>query len=34
MTGIFTPTEASVVAVLYALLVGLIDRKADMAGVL
>ena len=27
MTGIFTPTEASVVAVFYALLIGIIDRK-------
>jgi tripartite ATP-independent transporter DctM subunit len=32
MTGIFTPTEASVAAVLYALLVGLIDRKMTWKG--
>jgi tripartite ATP-independent transporter DctM subunit len=32
MTGIFTPTEASVIAVLYALLVGLIDRKLTWQG--
>jgi tripartite ATP-independent transporter DctM subunit len=32
MTGIFTPTEASVIAVLYALLVGLIDRKLTWHG--
>lgn len=32
MTGIFTPTEASVVAVLYALLIGLIDRKLTWQG--
>jgi tripartite ATP-independent transporter DctM subunit len=32
MTGIFTPTEASVAAVLYALVVGLIDRKMTWKG--
>jgi tripartite ATP-independent transporter DctM subunit len=32
MTGIFTPTEASVAAVLYAILVGLIDRKLTWKG--
>jgi len=32
MTGIFTPTEASVAAVLYALLVGLIDRQMTWKG--
>jgi tripartite ATP-independent transporter DctM subunit len=32
MTGIFTPTEASVAAVLYALVVGLIDRKMTWRG--
>jgi tripartite ATP-independent transporter DctM subunit len=32
MTGIFTPTEASVIAVLYALLIGLIDRKLTWQG--
>jgi tripartite ATP-independent transporter DctM subunit len=32
MTGIFTPTEASVAAVLYAILVGLIDRKMTWKG--
>jgi len=32
MTGIFTPTEASVAAVLYALLVGIIDRELTWQG--
>ena len=32
MTGIFTPTEASVAAVLYALVVGLIDRQLTWKG--
>jgi tripartite ATP-independent transporter DctM subunit len=32
MTGIFTPTEASVAAVLYALVVGLIDRQLTWQG--
>ena len=32
MTGIFTPTEASVAAVLYAILVGLIDRELTWKG--
>jgi tripartite ATP-independent transporter DctM subunit len=32
MTGIFTPTEASVAAVLYALVVGLIDRRMTWKG--
>ncbi|MGE5855901.1 MAG: TRAP transporter large permease [Syntrophaceae bacterium] len=32
MTGIFTPTEASVAAVLYALLVGIIDRELTWKG--
>jgi tripartite ATP-independent transporter DctM subunit len=32
MTGIFTPTEASVAAVLYALVVGLIDRQMTWKG--
>ena len=32
MTGIFTPTEASVAAVLYAMLVGLIDRELTWKG--
>jgi tripartite ATP-independent transporter DctM subunit len=32
MTGIFTPTEASVAAVLYALLMGIIDRELTWKG--
>jgi tripartite ATP-independent transporter DctM subunit len=32
MTGIFTPTEASVAAVLYAILVGVIDRELTWKG--
>lgn len=32
MTGIFTPTEASVAAVLYALVVGIIDRELTWQG--